>query len=672
MNELLQRFEEYLRRLGYAGIPNAKQLREKRKVKLAKLLQQEKNDLQRLPGALEEALACVEDYEERQILEEIREFLETILPPSEKPSPKPSLTPSQKLPIKSRIIGRVAPTLQTPASHSEFPFWVQPSAQLTIGEIVVAESPDSTTKVVGVVRELSSSTTLRSPVEHFFACDLGTPEAELPTDIPVVLTGKAGILWRSDKRFAPPEKDWPLRRATPEEIRRALSGEVESDYAVPAGFIRAFDEQGQAVWVPVDMDLRWLAGYESGHVNIAGISGVAAKTSYGLFLTMGLLAAASRQGSVREKEGGLAIVAFNVKEVDLLYLENCMYWDKAPEVFADELEMWKIFQREYLERNNPAELLQKPKYQAPGQGEEVGSLRRKGVMAFRYGWQDIRSPEAAIAFYALFNPDDLDDKMVTAIEAALAETKARNWESLLSRIQELLKETGKPRGETWIQWGDSSHHPATLHKLYNRLRAIEEAMGLMLERKNPHGEPLVVERLAPGDFMVIDITRLGDRARRFLFFRLINDLQRKLEERKTEQNVVFPGRVVVFVDELNIFAPAGGSHHPTRERLVHIAARGRSVGLTLLGMQQLASRVDDEVLANTSTLVVGRVHPAELSNSAYAWVRAWRDQVMALPTGTMLVSHPLWREPIMVRFPRPLHLLAEEARKARGILKWMQ
>jgi hypothetical protein len=74
--------------------------------------------------------------------------------------------------------------------------------------------------------------------------------------------------------------------------------------------------------------------------------------------------------------------------------------------------------------------------------------------------------------------------------------------------------------------------------------------------------------------------------------------------------------------------------------------------------------VDDEVLANTSTLAVGRVHPAELSGPAYAWLRAWRDQVMALPTGSMLVSHPLWRAPVVVRFPRPLHRLAAEARWA--------
>jgi hypothetical protein len=38
------------------------------------------------------------------------------------------------------------------------------------------------------------------------------------------------------------------------------------------------------------------------------------------------------------------------------------------------------------------------------------------------------------------------------------------------------------------------------------------------------------------------------------------------------------------------------------------------------------------------------------------------ERMASLPTGSMLVSHPLWRAPVVVRFPRPLHRLAAEAR----------
>jgi hypothetical protein len=686
-DELLRRFEEYLRRIGYAGIPNASRMREARKTRLEALLRQEKYDPLRLPGAVEQALAQASGREERQILEEIRDFLRSVLP-------SPEVEEKRRLPAKKVIvlepglarppdIGRIAPAMESPASHLEFPFWVSPEAQLAIGEIITAESPDGAVQVVGAVQALQAVTTLRTAVEHFMACDMGRPGAALPTDIPTVLMGTAGILWRSDGRFAPPERDWILRRATPKEIRQALSGGVEPAYAVPAGFIPAVDEAGRRVWVPVDMDLRWLAGYESGHINIAGISGVAAKTSYGLFLAMGMLAAAAREGPVRDREGGLAVIAFNVKEVDLMYLDMWAEWEKAPAKFQEDLEMWEIFRQHYLENRDPGTLLDSKRldFWAPGRERAVASLRTDpAVRAFRYAWKDIR--ELPGAFYALFDPDDLDDRMLGVIEAVLGDKKVSSWESLGRRIQEVLSGEGEGEGEAkgssrkkgnqkarlrsegWVSWGGALHHAATLHKLRNRLDVIREAMGAMLEDRRPAGEPLSPDSLEPGHFWVVDITQLGDRARRFLFFRLLGDLQRRLEERKAGKRKGFPGRVVVFVDELNIFAPGGGGRHPTRERLVHLAARGRSIGLTLLGMQQLASRVDDEVLANTSTLAVGRVHPAELSGSAYAWLRAWRDQVMALPTGSMLVSHPLWRAPVVVRFPRPLHRLAAEARWA--------
>ncbi|MER3483862.1 MAG: hypothetical protein C4345_15505, partial [Chloroflexota bacterium] len=76
---------------------------------------------------------------------------------------------------------------------------------------------------------------------------------------------------------------------------------------------------------------------------------------------------------------------------------------------------------------------------------------------------------------------------------------------------------------------------------------------------------------------------------------------RLLQERKAQkpQRDTFPGRVVVMVDELNRFAPAGGGRHPTRAEIVHIASQGRSYGLTLLGLQQMASRIEEEVLTNT-------------------------------------------------------------------------
>jgi len=291
------------------------------------------------------------------------------------------------------------------------------------------------------------------------------------------------------------------------------------------------------------------------------------------------------------------------------------------------------------------------------------------VEGFRFGWAELREDPAS--FYALFDPDDLDDRMLGAIEAVLA--YEGRWQGLMETLQEAAgrspdrKRKGQREEGDWVFWMGRIIHRATLFRLVNRLRVIEEAMGPLLEPNQPSGRSLPFDALAPGHLWVIDITQIGDRARRYLFFRTMREVRRRLERRKAKGDGDFPGRVVLMVDELNRFAPAGGGRHPTREYLAAVAAQGRSYGLTLLGLEQMASRVDEEILVNTATLAVGRSHPSELSGPAYAWLRPYRDQVMAIPTGTMLVAHPLWRQPVFVRFPRPLHRLAEEARRAREL-----
>lgn len=703
--ELQKQLEQYLIRIGLSNIPNARRERDRRKYAFSQLLKEAKWQLSRLPALIETKL--IKNEGDPLVLEDIRSFLATVLPverppetsaeitmvqapetvevlPTERPPEAPVKMPGQARPT---WIGRVAPTQNDPADADGFPFWVQPEARgnLSLGDILTAEEPSNHLRIVGVVQQLRSFTTMDKISDHYYACDLGRAEAELPTEIPTIMGGRVGILWRSDGRTAPPEQDWPLRRASPEEIRRALAGQIDPAYAVPAGFIRTFDEGGQTVWVPVDMDLRWLAGYESGHINIAGISGVAAKTSYGLFLAVGLLAAGLRE-PVR-KEGGLAVVAFNVKEVDLLYLDRSQGWMEAPRAFEEDLAMWKRIQEDYLGRKDPADFFrpgepgQIPipwapgmRIFAPGRGQALASLRcDEAVEAFRYGWRDLR--EDPTAFYALFDPDDLDDRMLGAVEAMLASSRD-TWNGVRNELRGILGQSRtEPQGtrsgdrSEWVIWNGYSIHRATLFKLANRLQVIEEALGAMLDRDNPEGRPLPVDNLAPGHLWVIDITRLGDRARRYLFFRLMREIRRRLEERKAGQKQKFPGRVVMMVDELNRFAPSGGGRHPLREHLAAVATQGRSYGLTLMGLEQMASRVDEEILVNAATLAVGRSHPSELQGSAYAWLRPYRDQVMAIPTGTMLVAHPLWRQPILVRFPRPLHRLAEEGRRARETRK---
>jgi len=671
LEELKEKFAIFLReRLGMTGYANASKARNQRLYYLEKLYR-ETGASHRIGRIYDEAKNKLEFAEgnQRKLLEDICCFMESILPVSEEiivhDKTIDALTYVQEEEAEQKIVsdyfdlGRVSPTQQTPADPLRFSFWVKPGVEISLGDILVADGKNAENQSaisVGVVHKLERIGLYRSPIDHYMAYDMGNPQADIPTRLPFIMVGECGILWRSDGRNSPPSDDWRLRWATAEELRRAISGGIPRDYAVPAGFVSLPEEK----LVPVDMDLRWLAGYESGHVNIAGISGVAAKTSYGIFLTLGILAT-NRSEEVK-KSGGVAVIAFNVKELDLLYIGEVKGWEKAPKEFEKDVIMWNKLKNDY--NIDPDKILEKVRYFAPGSSGRPLSLRNKDITAFNYGWSEMKKRENRQAFYALFDPDDLDDKMVGAIEG-VTELKCDTFQSIEKELGQALKTKGgnQSSGE-WTSLGGVGVHRATLAKLLSRLRFIKDSLGGLLTESEPNGDPLVLEQLRPGDLWVIDITQIGERARRYLFYLVLRGIGQLLQKRKAGIITDVPGRVVVIVDELNAFAPAGAGRHPTKGEIAHIATQGRSYGLTLLGMQQMASRVDESVLTNSANFIVGRAHPSELSGPAYGWMsKTLREQVAGLPPGTMLAYHPKWRQPVFVNFPRRPDQLAKEAKK---------
>ena len=150
-----------------------------------------------------------------------------------------------------------------------------------------------------------------------------------------------------------------------------------------------------------------------------------------------------------------------------------------------------------------------------------------------------------------------------------------------------------------------------------------------------------------------------------VFYNILSRLARKLEEFKIQRDqgqAVPLDAVIVFVDELNKFAPSGRTYgRGLKEQIVDIAARGRSIGLILFGAEQFASAIDKEVYGNCSSHFVGRTDHVELADRAYRWLsRDLSFIASTLPKGTLLCKHALFTRPLLLRFPRPLHTYEEE------------
>ena len=105
------------------------------------------------------------------------------------------------------------------------------------------------------------------------------------------------------------------------------------------------------------------------------------------------------------------------------------------------------------------------------------------------------------------------------------------------------------------------------------------------------------------------------------------------------------------LDELNKYAPRQGTS-PIKEVLVDIAARGRSLGVLLVGAQQSALDVDPNIIRNAALKVVGRLDAGEASEYRFL-SNELRERAARFLPGTMVLDQPIIPAPLPLRFPFP-------------------
>jgi hypothetical protein len=544
---------------------------------------------------------------------------------------------------------------------------LEPDAVVQLDELLAVATalPDGTTVThYGIVTELLS--TLEG--------------AELPSDtarvadrtLPAELVRRAEVqaLRTVPERFVSPHAGSAVVRATGEHRRLGLF-EDQMEQQLPVGL----DLTGQ----PVHADMRFVDGRAGGHVSISGISGVATKTSYALFLLYLLL----ETDRGRDLLGGTAgraatrALVFNTKGEDLLHIDRPnRRWSSQP----DAPGQWAALG---VERPGPftSVALHAPRQDADGDAV-VADVRTRGTTdVHAYGW----TPEDFVRGQLLqfcFTAEDERNTQVGFVEQA-----ARV--ALLRRLRRL---EGDERGAIVIlddPAAGESHNPdalaartpptatageghvvrsfSDLIEVFDRVLALDDdhltrewfggatlgtrqAFLRRLIKLRRRIGPLVACGVAPVSMEnarvhVVDISRLHDDAQRFVVGAL---LDRVWNEKQGSGRT--PLRFVV-LDELNKYAPASG-FSPLKELLVDIAERGRSLGVLLIGAQQAASAVAPALPRNASLKVAGRLDAGEAESYRFL-SPALRERATRFMPGTMVVSQPVVPEPIPVRFPWP-------------------
>ncbi|MBI3946518.1 MAG: ATP-binding protein [Armatimonadetes bacterium] len=553
--------------------------------------------------------------------------------------------------IKPGVIGKVVATESRPATAAEFYFWTRSdNIDIEIGSIVAAVSHEGIT--FGVLDEPQRYTDLRSFMDDYVAHDFGQVEVRAPSALAEILVFKAKVLrtkLRNGAERMRPTPPGDVFFPTREGIEFAMFAEkIDEGRRIPAGLFSNSDGST----TPVYIDEEFLLGMEGAHLNITGVSGLATKTSYIEFLLRSLFTFSRRR---------IAVVCFNVKGPDLLFLDH-------PNRPADP-ELQQLYRlsgikmmsdedlRRYGALHLPPEPFEQVRIFAPykSDGFTLNSARshpdaRANVRPFTWGLKDIVGD-----VHSLLGRDDMDEKadafMAYIREAWIDANVTCSFEELEAKLAQVIEETEGSGKDTY-----HSHHIATIRKMRNRLTNIPmRCPGLISRGRVPEGSDIPLHAMENRDIFVVDVAGLNTRAQELVFHKVIGRLGqlKERDEMKVEH-------VIVFVDELNKFAPRLGQSL-LKQTLIEISARGRYIGFVLFGAQQFRSKVDDEVVGNTATSLYGRMDAEELTAPAYrVFSETVKDKLSALDKGELLLRHPHFKQPVFVRFPMPTVLRGKD------------
>jgi len=532
-------------------------------------------------------------------------------------------------------VGRVLGTVEaTPMS-----FWVglAPDRFLQLDDVVVTERSvpglPGPVQIAGIVSQVTAVHEGASFGSDVFLIADGLLPAE-PFEAAEVMTTRIEPEW-----FVPPAPGAPVRRAAEAERFAALSFD-RMEHRLPIGLGR----DGEAVFA----NFEFVDGTRGAHVNISGISGVATKTSYAMFLLHSVFSS----GVLGAEAANTKALVFNVKGEDLLFGDqpNRRLDARARDAYRRlELPAAPFASFGIFAPPDPAD---------PTGAPNVRS-RATGVHAFWWTIEEFCTEELLPFVFA-----DAEDErqqytmIVHNVTARLRRDGAPHghdgaWvvEGAVLRTYEQLVEFVVDRvtdDASAPQWAGRAVGAGTVNAFVRRLESSVRRLRALIRADLPaRGRN---HRIATSDAQVtvVDLHTLHDRAQRFV---VGVTLKRTFEDKERTGSA----RPLTFVvlDELNKYAPREGAS-PIKEILLDVAERGRSLGVILVGAQQTASEVERRVIANCSIRVAGRLDPAEAGRAEYGFLpEIHRKRAVIARPGTMFVSQPELPVPLVVEFPFP-------------------
>lgn len=544
-----------------------------------------------------------------------------------------------------KLIGKVSATEKNPSSCDEFQFWMSDDTILSPFDIVLVQNKTDDSITYGVVQDIFHITDGTGHISNYVSSDFGNVDIAPMTRRLSLSYAKVSVIHNTKENFMPVFEGSAVYTADEDDIQVALGlDNIDEKSAIPAGLMKA----GNNVSVPIKYNGDFLIGPEGAHMNISGISGLATKTSYVMFLLK----------AIQHKcKDDVAIVVMNVKGDDLLHVHQ------PNEKITDAQR------KDWDDLGVPCTPFENVKYLYPYR-QQKDKLYANTALPVEDLAEQFNGGQAANFIYT-FEHDiskvdmlfsNVDDPNYT-IESILnyidygSEFKGDlSW----ANFKEVLK-------EFCSKGSDKKDKSSILIQSWQRFRRLinnsindDIFVNAKSSKKEQHQVYLSDEimNINGGEMKVIDIAGLTEQLQCLVFGDIIRSVYSlkhgDFEDERTSKKPI-PKRIIIFVDELNKYAPSTSSKNsPLLSNLLDITERGRSEGVILFSAEQFRSAIHDRIKGNCGTNIYGRTNAIEVSRPDYKFVPSvYANMMTRLKKGDLIVHHPVFKTLLKIQFPFP-------------------
>lgn len=557
-----------------------------------------------------------------------------------------------------KVIGKVSATEKNPSTIDYFYFWTDSQTdELSPFDVVKVENKNNNSTTYAVVEEINHVTDSASHFASYISSEFGSLEGVSGlgsgnTNRLQFSFVKAKVVHNTENKYTPVLHDSSVSLCSADQIREAL-GLKDVKNPLTCGYMEMYGEK-----VRVDINDKFLIGPDGAHLNVSGISGLACKTSYTMFLLNALQQKYIKEHEREvadevEKPRKIAYLIFNVKGRDLLTLDipNDKLKDEDKRIYKEEL---------HLEAKPFSQVF----YYYP-----YGSNAERQYTQSNADWDELsrqfNDDKNAKRFF--YNFESCRDKLQYLF--ANEPDPSGTLDSIISYIMD----GGHPFNEHVTSWSDfykalnqvlvpgSSALQATnialvSWKKFARIVRKFNVEKLFTDKGFTHDDTSnlvedIFGNLQPNDVKVIDIAQLDPAIQGFVF----GDVIQQVVERMSAKDSETPDQIVIFVDELNKYASTDvPKTSPILRHLLDVAERGRALGIILFSVEQFRSAIHDRVKGNCANSAYGRTNFVEVTKPDYTFFgNIYKNMMTRLAPGDYIINNPALRSLVKVKFPYP-------------------